>query len=63
MSYEYTDATTGDRYLQEGRRVYRITPRGNLVYDHDVAPAKPPAWWRRALTWLCRFWRWLRGLA
>lgn len=54
MSYEYTDARTGQRFYQEGRRVYRITERGNLVYDHDAVPDPPPAWWRRALAWLRR---------
>lgn len=54
MSYEYTDERTGQRFYQEGRRVYRITERGNLVYDHDAVPDPPPAWWRRALAWLRR---------
>lgn len=54
MSYEYTDARTGQRYYQEGRRVYRITARGNLVWDHDAAPNSQPAWLRRLWAWLRR---------
>ena len=54
MSYEYTDAKTGIRYYQEGRRVYRITDRGNLVYDHDAAPDHQLAWWQRLLLALRR---------
>lgn len=61
MSYEYTDASTGQRYYQEGRRVYRITERGNLVYDHDVTPDQP-AVWQRLLAVLRRLLAWLRRL-
>ena len=55
MSYEYTDATTGVRYYQEGRRVYRITDRGNLVYDHDaLSTPAGTSWWQRLLLALRR---------
>ena len=40
------------RFL-EGKRVYRITTRGNLVYDHDVTPEQP-ALWQRLLSALRR---------
>lgn len=52
MAYEYTDAVTGVRYLVEGRRVYRITDQGNLVYDHDVMPAL--SGWQRFMAALRR---------
>lgn len=53
MAYEYTDAVTGHHYWVEGKRVYRITTRGNLVYDHDVTPEQP-ALWQRLLSALRR---------
>lgn len=56
MSYEYIDVSTGHHYYVEGKRVYRLTARGNLVYDHDVTPDQPARlpWWQRLLLALRR---------
>lgn len=45
----YETSRNGTTYVTSGNRVYEVTERGNLRLHHTIAPAPPPAWWRRLL--------------
>lgn len=48
----YERTQNGTTYLTSGNRRYEVTPRGNLRWVGDVAPAEPVSWWRRLLAWV-----------
>ena len=50
----YERTRDGVTYIVCGNRRYEVTPRGNLRWVGDVAPAPPASWWRRLLAWLRR---------